>query len=100
MMSELLDRIESDLATERAALFAPSLVATTAPDQLGQNQPDLQRLAQTHHIGQQDARAQPGQGQLRRALLVGQRVEQEPVGQGQPSLGARQWGTSQHRLQE
>ena len=75
-------------------------VAPAAADQLGEDQPDLQRLAQSHHVREQDAGPQPFQGELGRALLEGQRVEQEPVRQRQAALGLGQRGTAQGGFQE
>ena len=75
-------------------------VAPAAPDQLGEDQPDLQRLAQPHHVREQHAGPQPLQGELGRALLVGQRVEQEPVRQRQAALGLRQRSAAQRGFQE
>ena len=75
-------------------------VASAAADQLGEDQPDLQRLAQPHHVREQHSRPQALEGKLGRALLVGQRVEQEPVRQRQAALGLGQRGTAQRRFQE
>ena len=75
-------------------------VAPAAADQLGEDQPDLQRLAQPHHVREEDARPEPFQRELGRALLEGQRVEQEPVRQRQAALGLGQRGAAQGGFQE
>ncbi|GAA4946765.1 hypothetical protein GCM10023238_11370 [Streptomyces heliomycini] len=77
-------------------------LAPAAADQLGQGQADLQGLAETHHVRDQQSRAQigAGQSQLGGAPLVGQRVHQERVGERQAAFRLGQGGAAQHRLQE
>ncbi|MEV5049437.1 hypothetical protein AB0N20_33815 [Streptomyces griseoincarnatus] len=72
-----------------------------APDQLGQQDADLQRLAEPHHVGDEQPRLRVphGEGELGRPQLVGLLVHEEAVGQREPVLGLRQRRLADHRLQ-
>ncbi|MFF3127068.1 hypothetical protein ACFVRD_33280 [Streptomyces sp. NPDC057908] len=77
------------------ALAAPS------PDQLRERDADLQRLAQTDHVGDQQPglRVAHGQRQLGGAQLMLLPVHEEGVGKGYAVFGLRQRGLPYDRLQ-
>ncbi len=64
-------------------------LTATAADQLGEDEPDLQGLAETDHVRDQDPRTEVFQRQFYGALLVGEGVEQEAVGERDALLGLR-----------
>ncbi len=77
-------------------------LAAPASDQLREEHPDLQRLAETHHVRDQYPRLRVlhRQCQLRRPQLVDLLVHEEVVRQRQPVLGLRQIRLPHDRFEE
>lgn len=76
--------------------------AAAPADELGEGESYFKGLAEADDVRDQDAGAEVthGQGELRRPLLVGERVEEEAVGQGEAAFGLRQRRLAQDRFEE
>ena len=76
-------------------------VAPAAAHELGQDHADLQGLAQTYGVRQEDTRAQVRrvQGLANRGQLVGQRVGEDVTDHGQVGGARRERRLAQRRLQ-
>ena len=74
-------------------------VAASPSDELGEDEADLQGLAESHDVREEDARPQVLEGEFGGALLVGERVEKEAVGHRETALGLRERGAAQRGFQ-
>ena len=76
-------------------------LAAAAPDQLGQDHADLERLAKPHRVGEQDARAQVRlvEGLAHGGLLVAERVGEHVDADREGGPVERHRGLAQRRLE-
>ena len=74
-------------------------LAAAAPDQLGEDHADLERLAEADRVGDQQPRPERLEGRLDRVPLVLELIEELPVSHGQAGLGRRQRGLADQRLE-
>lgn len=74
-------------------------LAPPPPDQLGEDHPHLERLAQAHGIRDEQARPDVRERLVDRPLLVLQVVEELTVRDGEPRLGRRHRRLADHRLE-
>jgi hypothetical protein len=74
-------------------------VAAAAPDQLGEDHADLERLAEADRVGDQQPRPECLQRRLDRMPLVLKLVQELPMSHGQAGLGRRQQGLVDQRLE-
>ena len=75
------------------------LVALAAADQLRQDHPDLERLAETDRVGDQQARAETGQRLVGGAALVLEAVQELVLGDGEVGVRRRDRRLAQDRFE-